>query len=113
MIHQFAYFKIYEEKLHNALECIKNFVLKVHANEVNTILYISLQSQENKLEFTHYIIFKDEEAENYHKNTFWVKEFVDQLYPLYEIQPKFIKQNLLVPSIYDVKFKFEMVKSRK
>lgn len=105
MIHQFGYFKVYKQNIDEAKAYITKFINKVTINEVNTRVYTSFQSLDDETKFTHYMIFKDKTAEEYHRNTHWVKEFVKELYPICEEQPRFEKVELIAPSFSDLVIK--------
>ncbi|RMG33882.1 MAG: hypothetical protein D6732_11170 [Methanobacteriota archaeon] len=66
---------------------------KVNENEPNTLLYRPLQHAENPNAFTHYMVFRNEEARTHHQKTEWVKEFVERLYPLLVERPRFVQLN--------------------
>lgn len=89
MIIKEARFKIRQDKLNEGLELIKTFVRKVHENEPGTIIYTSYQSDDDPTSFVHFMQFKDERAEEHHRNTEYVKTFVDGLYPISEKEPEF------------------------
>jgi quinol monooxygenase YgiN len=80
-IHQTARFQVQEKHLAECIAAIEEFVAYVGANETGTLLYTSLQHQDDPTQFVHYFIFQDEAARNLHANSEAVKHFTDILYP--------------------------------
>ena len=80
-IHMTAKFEVKGEALEVCKQSIQEFVHYVRANEPDTLLYNSLQEQENPLRFLHYFIFRDEKAREIHSNSDAVNRFTSILYP--------------------------------
>lgn len=80
-IHMTAQFDVQAEKLEACQQAIREFVEYVRANAPGTLLYTSLQAQDNTLRFLHYFIFRDEAARKQHSNSDAVNRFTDVLYP--------------------------------
>lgn len=93
MIIKEARFKIKPEKLDEGLSLIRTFVHKVKKNEPDTLAYTSYQSEDDPTRFIHFMQFKDREAEEYHRNTEYVKTFVEGLYPICDEVPEFRNLN--------------------
>ena len=89
MISKIAKFKVKQEHLDECLEAIREFVNAVKHHEQDTLYYESFQESDG-VSFTHIMSFKDEAAENLHKNTAHVNKFVNLLYPNCEQKPVFI-----------------------
>lgn len=98
MIAKIAEFKVKVDKLEECKKAIAEFVAAVKANEPGTILYESYQKTDS-VSFIHTMYFKDAEAEEMHKNSPYVKKFVDILYPNCEIKPTFTDLKLLASNI--------------
>lgn len=94
MITKIAVFKVKKDKLSVCKKAIKEFVEKVRENEPETLVYESYQKYD-KVSFLHLMSFKDKKAEVFHRNTDWVKKFVDTLYPNCEEEPEFFELNLV------------------
>lgn len=95
MIHRLAKFEVKSEKLNASIPIIEEFVNKVNLNEPQCTLYRSLQEIDNPTQFVHYMIFESEEAETHHRQTPWVKEFVDRLYPILQVETVFAEMNVI------------------
>ena len=80
-IHQTAYFVLRDDALEVCQQAIREFVEYVRANEPDTLLYTSLQEQDNPNHFLHYFIFTDEAARDLHANSEAVNRFTGILYP--------------------------------
>lgn len=88
MITKIVEFRIKKDKLQICLKAIKEFTKEVHKNEPNTLVYDSYQ-KDDKVSFIHLMSFKDARAEEFHRQTPWVKKFANTLYPNCELKPKF------------------------
>jgi quinol monooxygenase YgiN len=75
-----ARFEVQKEALEICQRTIQEFIDYIHANEPDTILYTSLQEQENPTRFLHYFIFRDEKARDIHSNSEGVDRFTRILY---------------------------------
>ena len=94
-IHQTARFQVQEKYLAECIAAIEEFVAYVRANEAGTLLYTSLQQQDDPTQFVHYFIFQDEAARNLHANSEAVKHFTDILYPRLVASVEFSEYTLL------------------
>ncbi len=81
MIHQTAYFVVRDDALTICEKAIREFVQYIRDNEPDTLLYTSLQEQENPNHFLHYFIFRDEAARSLHADSEAVNRFTGILYP--------------------------------
>ena len=81
IIHMTATFEVKQEALDICKQAIQEFVDAVRANEPDTLLYASLQANENPTRFLHYFIFRDEKARELHSSSEAVKRFTNILYP--------------------------------
>ena len=80
-IYQTAYFVVRDDALEICQKAISEFIDYVRENEPDTLLYTSLQENENPNHFLHYFIFQDESARDLHANSEAVKRFTEILYP--------------------------------
>jgi quinol monooxygenase YgiN len=80
-IHQTARFQVKADQLEECKAAIIEFVAYVHANEPGTLLYTSLQQQDDPTQFVHYFIFQDEASREIHSSSEAVQRFTDILYP--------------------------------
>jgi len=88
MKYKMAKFSVKRENLSVAIAAIEEFVSQVKKHEQDTLKYESYQTME-KNEFVHFMCFKDEQAEQHHRNASYTKKFVEVLYPLCEKLPLF------------------------
>ena len=95
MKHIHINYKVHEKKIDAAKTAIREFIEQVRKNESGTLSYSSFQSKENFSLFTHIITFENEKAEEIHRNSIYIKKFVDTLYPICESQPVFTEVNLI------------------
>ena len=93
MVNLFARYQVKADKLNEVKMIVSNFVELVKNNEPKTLKYEAFQEKNNPNEFVHFISFKDESAEEFHRNTEYVKKFIDALYPLCEKKPVFTHIN--------------------
>ena len=61
---------------------IDEFVTYVKEKEPGTLIYLSIQSEDEPVEFLHYMEFAGSAAEEIHQKSEAVNKFVDILYPL-------------------------------
>ncbi|MEW6404321.1 MAG: antibiotic biosynthesis monooxygenase family protein [Chloroflexota bacterium] len=80
-IHQTARFQVKKEALSECEAAIRKFVEYVRANEPKTLMYISLQQNNDPTRFLHYFIFEDEAARDRHANSLGTEHFTSVLYP--------------------------------
>lgn len=95
MEHLFISFKVKKNKVEEAKTAIRKFVDEITRKEPGTILYNCFQEKSDSTSFIHTITFESEKAEEHHRQTNHVKEFVDKLYPICEIEPVFSELNLV------------------
>lgn len=89
MLHRLISFEVKDEYLENAETLIKSFLTKLKKEEPDTLLYRSLQDKKVLTKFVHYIIFRNQDAQESHRNSLHVKRFVEELYPLCKTIPVF------------------------
>ena len=80
-IYKTARFEVKAESIGIAKKAIATFIASVKVNEPDTLYYTSWQEKDNPARFLHHFAFKDSKAEEFHKETQWVKTFVATLYP--------------------------------
>jgi quinol monooxygenase YgiN len=90
MIYRKAEFKVRPDKVEEAEGIIASFIAQVHTNEPDTKIYDAFL-QEDGSTFMHLMAFSGVDAEEHHRNTSYVQEFVAKLYPLCEDQPVFTR----------------------
>jgi len=90
MIYRRAEFKVRKERIGEAEGIIAAFISQVHTNEQETKIYDAFL-EEDGLTFMHLMAFSGVEAEEQHRNTPYLQEFIAKLYPLCEIQPVFTR----------------------
>lgn len=88
-------YKVKESAIGNVKAAICNYIDKVRDTESGIHVYESYQSREERTKFTHLAHFKDKDSEQCHKDQKHTKKFIEFLYPLCDIEPKFIYMNLL------------------
>ncbi|CAN5136231.1 hypothetical protein BH09PAT1_BH09PAT1_4840 [soil metagenome] len=90
MIYKKAEYKVKKEFVAKAEEIILDFIKQVHTNENDTHVYDAFLGEDG-VSFTHFMVFAGSAAEEVHKNTSYVQEFVAALYPLCEVEPVFTR----------------------
>ena len=80
-INQTAYFVVRDDALEICEKAIREFIEYVRENEPDTLLYTSLQENDDHNHFLHYFIFRDENARDLHANSDAVNRFTNLLYP--------------------------------
>ena len=78
------------ESLDFVQEIISDFIAEIEKNEPDTVLYKSFRSTDSPNHFFHVMTFKDENAQTFHQNSSYCKEFVSKLYPLCIEEPKVV-----------------------
>ncbi len=78
---QTASFQVRRDALEQCVSAIREFVTYVQKNEPGTLEYVSLQQPDDPTRFLHYIIFRDEAADEIHSTSAAVKRFQAALYP--------------------------------
>ena len=86
-------FKVKSDALDEAKVLIRDFVEQIILNEEDTLLYRSLQEKNDPTRFIHFMTFKDEYSENQHSKSNYCQEFVDELSPLCDEEPKITDLN--------------------
>ena len=89
MINKTASFRVKPDAIEKAKQIIRRFISHVRDNEPETLLYQSWQKADDPAEFIHFMSFTDKIAEEHHRDTAYVEEFVAALYPLCEREPVF------------------------
>ena len=69
MINLVAKYQVKADKLNEVKIIVSNFVELVKNNEPKTLRYEAFQEKTNPNEFIHLMSFKDESAEEFHRNT--------------------------------------------
>ena len=95
MVHRLVKYKVKSGSVETTRSLVRKFVNCIKENEPNTLVYNSYQDQEDNSVFIHVMIFIDEEAEELHRMTDYVKKFSEELYPECEIKPEFTNLNLV------------------
>lgn len=95
MEHLIVKFKIKKDKLEEARTAIRKFVSEIEGKEPGTILYNCFQEKSDATSFIHIMSFENEMAEEHHRHTAYVKDFVDKLYPVCRDEPVFSELDLI------------------
>lgn len=95
MEHLFIKFKIKKGRIEEAKLIIKKFVDEIKTKEPGTVLYNCYQEKSDETSFIHTISFENEEAEERHRHTVYVKDFVEKLYPICKAVPEYSELNLI------------------
>lgn len=95
MEHLFIRFKIKKGSIEEAKSIISKFVEEIRDKEPETILYNCYQEKSDETSFIHMMSFRSEPAEEHHRHTVYVKEFVERLYPICKALPEFSELNLI------------------
>lgn len=95
MEHIIVSFKVKTDKVDEAKAIITKFVNEISGKEPGTVLYNCYQEKSDAASFIHTMTFESEKAEEHHRHTSYVKEFVDKLYPICETEPVFTEVNLI------------------
>ena len=95
MEHLFVSFKVKKDKVKEVKEIIQKFVNEIEENEPGTISYNCFQEKNDETSFIHTMTFESEKAEEHHRHTDYVKEFVHKLYPMCKNEPVFSELNLV------------------
>ena len=76
-----AAFRVKPESRARCEAAIREFVDAVRANEPETLHYTSLRQGDGEDTYLHVMAFADERAEERHRSSDWVRQFVAVLYP--------------------------------
>ena len=95
MEHLFVSFKVKKNKVEEAKTAISKFIEEISNKEPGTVLYNCYQEKSDNTSFIHTMTFESEQAEEHHRHSSYVKEFVDKLYPICEVEPVFSELNLI------------------
>ena len=95
MEHLFVSFKVKKDKIEGAKSAIRKFVQEITQKEPGTILYNCFQEKNDKTSFIHTMTFESEKAEEHHRQTVYVKEFIERLNPMCESEPVFSELDLV------------------
>lgn len=89
-----ARYKLKPDKVEAMKRVIVNFVVSVKANEPDTLFYEAYQEKDSNW-FVHLMSFRNDEAQQTHERSAYVKYFVEMLYPNCEETPMFTELDLL------------------
>ena len=95
MEHLFVSFKVKREDVDIAKKIITEFIQQIKDKEPGTLFYRCFQEKSDDTSFVHVMTFQNEDAEETHRHTEYVKSFVNKLYPLCEKEPEFSELNLI------------------
>jgi len=88
-------YKVKKSKVETAKILINEFIDGIRNNEPDTVFYHAFQDPANPSDFLHIMTFKNELAEELHKNSSYCHKFTEELYPLCEKEPIFESIDLL------------------
>ncbi len=77
------------------MDLISEFIEGICNNEPDTSIYHAYSGGEESVEFIHVMTFRNEQAEEKHKNSSYCQKFNEELYPLCEKEPEFIPVDLV------------------
>jgi quinol monooxygenase YgiN len=89
MISKMASYRVKADKQDEVVAVVEEFVKTVKENEPNTLRYTAYRLEDG-VSFVHIMYFKDEEAEQHHQSTDYVKKFTKLLHPSCEQEPEFV-----------------------
>lgn len=95
LIHIRVEYKVKPDAVNDVQKHIGNYIDTVRDTEPDIRVYESYQNKEESSKFIHLAEFKDEGAEQNHKDISHTKQFVEFLYPLCEQEPQFIYMDLV------------------
>ncbi len=86
---EFVYipFTVREDEIEKTKNTIQEFISHIRNKEPGTLFYSSLQERDQPNRFAHFMVFADSDAHEKHRNTGYVQEFVNKLYPLCTEEP--------------------------
>ena len=80
-------FQVEEDKIEEAKEAIKELISNVREKEPKTLLYKSLQMDNDPSSFINFMVFADNEAHMSHRSASYVVQFVKTLYSICPKEP--------------------------
>jgi len=95
MEHLFVSFKVKREHIDEAKKIIIEFIKQIKEQEPGTLFYRCFQEKSDDSSFVHVMTFRNEEDEEIHRHTKYVKNFINRLYPICEKEPEFSELNLI------------------
>ena len=93
-IHMMALYRVKKDKLPEVKEAVSQFVAAVKENEPGTLFYEAYHGQ-GDLSFFHVMTFEDSTAEEGHRQTPHMEDFVRKLYPNCEEEPGFVELEIV------------------
>ncbi len=81
-------FEVQGGKVEEVKVAIREFIEHIRVKEPGTLYYTSLQDRDNPRKFIHFMVFANSESHQHHRNTAYVNEFVETLYPLCSVEPE-------------------------
>jgi len=95
MEHLFVSFKVNRDHIEEAKKIITKFIDQIKNKEPGTLFYRCYQEKSDETSFIHVMTFQNEDAEEAHRHTEYVKSFVNELYPMCEKELEFSELNLI------------------
>lgn len=95
MISYKVLYTVKKSEKRRATDLISEFIDGIRNNEPDTIIYHAFSGNEDSAEFIHVMTFRNEVAEEKHKNSSYSHKFTEELFPLCEKGPEFQPVDLI------------------
>jgi quinol monooxygenase YgiN len=80
-------FQVKEEKIQEAKEAVNELISNIREKEPETLMYKSLQMDNDPSSFIHFMVFANKEAHMSHRSATYVVQFVKKLYSICPKEP--------------------------
>ena len=93
-IHMMALYQVKENKVDHVRLAVSEFIDEIKEKEPGTLFYESYKGKDD-LSFFHLMTFEDSVAEEFHRQTPHMADFVRRLYPNCVEEPGFVELELV------------------